>query len=106
MEINSFTKKWDRSYTYGGKLVENIVQALCRDLMAHAMRVVKRHGQFELLLTVHDELVTALEIAKVNALGGWKQAADLLCDLMCRLPTWGKGFPIAAEGAAMLRYRK
>jgi DNA polymerase len=106
MEINSFTKKWDRSYTYGGKLVENIVQALCRDLMAHAMRVVKRHGQFELLLTVHDELVTALEIVRVEALGGSKAAAQLLCDLMCHLPNWGRGFPIAAEGAAMLRYRK
>ena len=105
-EVNSFNKKWSRSMTYGGKLVENIVQALCRDIMAHAMRVVKRDGRFELLLTVHDELVTALEIVRIAAMGGDKAASDLLCALMCELPEWARGFPIAAEGDTMLRYRK
>ena len=105
-EVDSFTKKWGRSWTYGGKLVENIVQALCRDIMAHAMRVVKKDGRFELLLTVHDELVTAMKIARIMALGGDKEASRLLEELMCVLAPWAQGFPIAAEGATMLRYRK
>ena len=105
-EVDSFTKKWSRSYTYGGKLVENIVQALCRDIMAHAMRVVKKDGRFQILLTVHDELVTAINTVKVMALGGDKEAYKLLEQLMCVLAPWAKGFPIAAEGATMDRYRK
>lgn len=105
-EQNSFNKKWSRSYTYGGKLVENIVQALCRDLMAHAMRVVKKQGWFQLLLTVHDELVTDLPNWRISEMGGDKAAYELLCQLMCAKAKWAEGFPIAAEGATMLRYRK
>ena len=74
--------------------------------MAHAMRVVRKDGRFQLLLTVHDELVTAIEILKVEALGGDKEAYKLLESLMCVLAPWAAGFPIAAEGATMDRYRK
>lgn len=105
-EVSSFNKKWERTFTYGGKLVENIVQALCRDLMAEAMRTVKRDGRFRLLLTVHDELLTGLQKTAVAALGGNRAAADVLCELMCRLPAWGAGFPLAAEGWTGNRYRK
>lgn len=98
-EVNGFTKKWSRSHTYGGKLVENIVQALCRDLMGYAMHVVRHDGRFRILLTVHDELVTQTHINRPNA-------APILEELMCRLPAWADGFPITAEGWAGERYRK
>lgn len=105
-EETGINRQQIRSQTYGGKLVENIVQALCRDLMAHAMRVVKKDGRFRLLLTVHDELLTSLRKAAVAAMGGDKAASDILCELMCRLPAWGAGFPLAAEGWCGQRYHK
>lgn len=102
MEINSVTKKWERTKTYGGKLVENIVQALCRDVMGAAMIKVRNHGKINnsyiLLLTVHDELVTQAPTGR----GNYKE----LEDLMCELPAWAKGFPITAEGWTGQRYRK
>lgn len=102
-EINAKTKKWSSTATYGGKLVENIVQALCRDLMAHAMLVVERANKrgetdFEILLTVHDELVTQSPKGRHT----YKE----LEKYMSILPKWAKGFPIAAEGWTGPRYKK
>lgn len=97
-EVNSVTKKWERTKTYGGKLVENIVQALCRDLMGYAMYTVYKHGKYQILLTVHDELVTQCPI-------GVGDVAEFE-NIMCILPAWAKGFPITAEGWKGLRYRK
>ena len=97
-EVNSVTKKWERTKTYGGKLVENIVQALCRDLMGYAMYTVYNHRKYQILLTVHDELVCQCPIGQ----GDVKEFEDI----MCILPPWAKGFPITAEGWRGSRYRK
>ncbi|QHJ75237.1 DNA polymerase I [Brevundimonas phage vB_BsubS-Delta] len=97
-EVNSVTKKWERTKTYGGKLVENIVQALCRDLMGYAMWSVYKHTKYQILLTVHDELVAQCPIGQ----GDVKEFEDI----MCILPKWANGFPITAEGWKGLRYRK
>ncbi len=97
-EVNSVTKKWERTKTYGGKLVENIVQALCRDLMGYAMWSVYKHTKYQILLTVHDELVAQCPIG----MGDVKEFEDI----MCILPKWANGFPITAEGWKGLRYRK
>lgn len=97
--VNSFTRQWERIGTYGGKLTENVVQALCRDLMADAMLRADRAG-YTVILTVHDEIVT-----EVPASSPPDTLANLE-ELMSAAPDWADGFPIAAEGWRGKRYRK
>ncbi len=95
---NQTTRQWGFQYTYGGKLTENIVQALCRDILAWSMPGVEAAG-YEIVLSVHDELIT--EVPDTD-----DYTTEELCSLMCDLPIWAKGFPLAAEGDIMYRYRK
>nr|UVX62554.1 MAG: DNA polymerase family A [Bacteriophage sp.] len=95
---NQTTRQWGFQYTYGGKLTENIVQALCRDILAWSMPGVESAG-YEIVLSVHDELIT--EVPDTD-----DYTTEELCALMCDLPVWAKGFPLAAEGDCMYRYRK
>lgn len=95
---NQTTRQWGSQYTYGGKLTENIVQALCRDILAWSMPGVEAAG-YEIVLSVHDELIT--EVPDTD-----DYTTEELCALMCDLPIWAKGFPLAAEGDIMYRYRK
>lgn len=95
---NQTTRQWGFQYTYGGKLTENIVQALCRDILAWSMPGVEAAG-YEIVLSVHDELIT--EVPDTD-----DYTTEELCALMCDLPIWAKGFPLAAEGDIMYRYRK
>jgi DNA polymerase len=87
--------RWVRQGTYGGKLVENIVQGTARDLMAYAMKTVERHG-YEVILSVHDELITQTTTGTVKELE----------ELMSDTPTWADGCPVSAEGWEGDRYRK
>ncbi len=97
MGTNTYTRKWERLSTYGGKLVENIIQAISRDLMAEAMLRVESAG-YPLILTVHDELVAEVD----ENLGSLEE----FCRLICVLPGWAKGLPITADGFECKRYRK
>lgn len=98
MAIDSITKQWGPTHTYGGALVENIVQAICRDLMAYAMVMCHRTGKYFPILTVHDEL-----IAEVVEGSGDKDEFEKIMEL---LPPWAKGFPLKAEAKILKRYRK
>ena len=89
--------KLEECKTYGGSLVENIVQGTARDIMANGMINAEAAG-FPVVLTVHDELVTE----KVGAEGD----VDGLIKAMCDLPDWAEGCPIEAEGWTGKRYRK
>jgi DNA polymerase len=105
MGVNSVTKKWERQSTYGGKLVENITQAVARDIMAEAMLRVEDEG-FKVLLSVHDELIT--EIPQDTYL---KNPVERLEQLMCIHPDWALdadvgSIPINAEGWQGERYKK
>ena len=95
---NQLTRQWTTLYTHGGKACENIVQALCRDLLAYAMINVE-NGGYPIVLSVHDELVCETP-----------DTADYtvhdLEKLMCALPEWAEGFPLVAEGSEMYRYAK
>lgn len=98
MGINSYTKQWARQTTYGGSLVENITQAVSRDLMAAAMARVEATGRYAVLLTVHDEVVAEAH----PVLGDLKEFESLITVL----PDWATGLPIEAEGYTGPRYHK
>ncbi|HSQ87748.1 DNA polymerase, partial [Romboutsia sp.] len=58
--INQTTKKFEKTYTYGGKLTENIVQAIARDILATKMLDLDKHG-YEIIMHVHDEVVLQVD---------------------------------------------
>ena len=102
MGHNSDYKKgpvgWGKLYTYSGKLVENIVQAIARDILAHAMPNLERAG-YPIVLHVHDEPVA--EVPKGS--GTIAEFERILVDL----PWWCKDWPISAAGGWRgLRFRK
>lgn len=95
---NQLTRQWTTLYTHGGKACENIVQALCRDLLAYAMINVEGGG-YPIVLSVHDELVCETPDTPEYTVAELEK-------LMCALPEWAEGFPLVAEGAEMMRYAK
>ncbi len=95
--INQYTKKWERQTTYGGMLVENITQAVARDLMAEAMVRCFHSGTYTVILSVHDELV---------AEGEPGHPVHEFEALMSRTSKWAEGLPVEAEGWTGFRYRK
>ena len=95
--VNSLSKKWAEEKTYGGKLTENIVQAVARDLLAAAMPRVEKTGR-KILFHSHDEMVVENVKEKANA--------QELEQLLSILPPWAEGCPVTAEGWVGERYRK
>ncbi len=92
------TKAWVEIDTYGGKLVENIVQAIARDLMADAMLRLDRSNVYELLLSVHDEVICEADEG-VGDLREYEQ-------LMAENPPWARDCPTSAVGWTGFRYKK
>jgi DNA polymerase len=80
----------------GPTQVENIIQAIGRDLLTHALVNVERAG-FRTVTHVHDEIVT-------ETTGGL--TVEKLSSLMCDLPDWAEGLPVEAAGYTTQRYRK
>ncbi|MDE2019163.1 MAG: hypothetical protein KGJ13_02320 [Patescibacteria group bacterium] len=97
------THQWVLLKTYGGALVENVTQAIARDLLALGMLRLEANG-FPVVLTVHDEIVAEINSPGKNAPVG-AQVARMI-ELMCQLPDWAVGLPLAAEGWEGVRYRK
>ena len=91
-------KGWMRLSTYGGKLAENVTQAVARDLLAYGMLCVTEGG-YPIVLHVHDEIIS--EIPK-----GFGSIAEFET-LMSRVPWWAEGWPVKASGGWRgYRYRK
>lgn len=96
MGTDGVTRKWVKIGTYGGKLTENIVQAVARDLLLHSMQTVEAAG-FEVCMHVHDEIVAEIRDAS---------QFDTIIELMQRPPDWAEGFPLGAAGYTGDFYKK
>ena len=88
------TKKWERLESYGPKFVENIVQAISRDLLMNAMETL---SHCFICGHVHDELI--IECKEEVSL-------DVLCKQMARVPDWMPGILLRADGYITPWYRK
>lgn len=95
--IEEYQGRFIRTSTYGGKLVENIVQAVARDVLAGGMKNVEQHG-YPIVLHVHDEIVSERPEGEGSA--------EEFSSLACVLPGWIEGCPIEAKGFECFRYRK
>ena len=109
MEVNKFgregltyegvgeSKKWMRLETYGPKLVENIVQATSRDILAEAMLRLEQAG-FDIVCHVHDEVVLEVQegLSSVEEINGY----------LAKNPAWAAGLPLNAAGFESLFYKK
>jgi DNA polymerase len=93
-------KQWRRIGTYGGKLVENITQAIANDILRHALLKVDRLRRDCIVLHVHDEIVTEVPESVAHK---WY---DQMVNAMCEPPEWAEGLPLAAAGYVGRRFRK
>lgn len=92
MGMDQATKKWKRVETYGGKLVENCVQAIARDCLAQAIEHLEQAG-FPVVFHVHDEVV--IDIAPYTSEDAMLR--DVV-QIMTRPIPWASGLPLGADG--------
>lgn len=97
--LDQATRKWDVTETYGGKLVENIIQAIARDVLRDAMLALDKRG-FEIVMHVHDEAVCEVPV------GFAEQQLKEMCAVMSEDTPWAPGLPNKAEGYLTPFYKK
>ena len=94
--VSYLASKGDRVDLYGGKLAENITQAVARDLLANSLTTLDARG-YRVVCHVHDEVIIeaplSATVAEVN-------------DIMALVPAWAKGLPLKAEGFEAEYYKK
>lgn len=88
-------RNWARVDTYGGRLTENVTQAVARDVLGCALIELAERG-YSVVGHVHDEVLVE----------GGPEDLDEVVDAMCAKPSWADGLPIAAEAFTTTRYRK
>ena len=88
------TKKWERIESYGPKFVENIVQAISRDILCYAMKTL-RHCF--ICAHVHDELIIECSM---------NVDLSVICEQMGRTPPWADGLVLRADGYETMFYKK
>ena len=98
-KLNSTTYQWRTENTYGGKLVENVTQAVARELLCEAMIKMEKAG-LPLFIHVHDE--AGAEVRKSTG----EKASKLMHAIMRKAPKWCKTLPLEAEGWVGERYKK
>ena len=95
---NQTTKRWGDVETYGGKLVENIVQAIARDCLAEKMKRVSEEG-YKIVMHVHDEII-------VDVPNSDKDAAARITRIMDEPISWAEGLPLKGDTYETNFYRK
>lgn len=100
MGVNQTTRAWTLIETYGAKIVENITQAVARDLLAEAIERLEAAG-LPVVFHVHDEVV--IDVARF---GTDKEMLGRVCRIMSEVPGWAKGLPLAADGWVGLFFTK
>jgi len=88
------TKKWERIESYGPKFVENIVQAVSRDVLAHALQTFRN---CDIVMHIHDEIVIEADM---------RMSLDVVCQQMSRTPPWADGLLLCADGYECEFYKK
>ena len=88
------TKKWERLESYGPKFVENIVQAVSRDILCYAMRALRNCS---IVAHVHDEIIIEADR---------RMSLPAVCEQMGRTPPWAKGLLLRADGYECSFYQK
>ena len=88
------TKKWERIETWGPKIVENVTQAVSRDVLCGAMKALRDR---RIVAHVHDELL--IEAGEGDNL-------EEICELMGRTPEWAEGLALRADGYECAYYQK
>ena len=89
MGMEQTKKKWTRIETYGGKLVENVVQAIARDCLAHSIEKVERAG-YRVIFHIHDEVCIECDADKASL--------DDVTRIMSEPVPWAPTLPLNAEG--------
>lgn len=92
-------KKWCRMRTYGGKIIENICQAIGRDCLVNGMLELDSAG-YEISLHVHDETACEVDIDATE------EELEEMNNLMCKKAPWMRGLPLKAEGFYSNYYKK
>lgn len=88
------TKKWESIESYGSKFVENIVQAIARDLLMNSMKNLQ---DYSIVAHVHDELI--IECLPDTSLSE-------ICEIMGKVPNWAEGLLLRADGYECEFYKK
>lgn len=96
--VEQNTKRWGRLETWGGKLVENIVQAVARDCLAETIRRVTEAG-YRIVMHVHDEIVVDVPYED-------KDALNTITDIMKISPSWAQDMPLKGDGYETEFYKK
>ena len=97
MRTSSLSGKMGRRKIWGGVLVENVTQAVARDVMVEGMKRLEAKDYLP-ILTVHDEIICEP--------AGMEPTLDEFIGLMTQTPEWAEGLPINADGFQAARYRK
>lgn len=87
-------KHWNRIETFGGKLVENLVQAISRDILCFSIRTI---SHYRIVAHVHDELIIE---------AGTDVSVESICEQMSRTPPWLPGLELRADGYECIFYQK
>ena len=97
--VNSTTNQWGWIETYGGKLTENIVQAIARDCLAYTLLAIDRNG-YPTVFHVHDEVVC--EVPKEEG----PEALKEIQKIFANVPDWAEGLPLKGAGYVTDYYLK
>lgn len=99
MGMNQTTRKWERTKTWGGKLTENLIQAIARDCLAESMTKIQQAGH-HIVMHVHDEVI--VEVPSEDAEEHLKRIEELMGEPI----EWAPGLLLTADGFTSEYYRK